>query len=103
MVSAQISVEIGNLAVVEAARMRRLTIAALFFLPMSLVAGLLSMGGSFGLDSGHWWVFFAVAIPLTVAVVYVGARDTGPKPQVLKPKQFSELDSSWLEALGMSY
>ena len=103
MVSAQISVQIGNLAVVEAARMRRLTIAALFFLPLSLVTGLLSMGGSFALDSGRWWVFFAVAIPLTATVVFVGARNTDPKPQLSKPKQFNELDSTWLEALGMSY
>jgi Mg2+ and Co2+ transporter CorA len=103
VVSGQISIEIGYLAVDEAARMRRLTIAALFFLPMSLVTGLLSMGDSFALNSTRWWIFFVAAIPLTIVVIYVGMRDSTPKQERLKPKQFDELNSSWLEALGMSY
>src|SRR5205814_229732 len=103
VVSGQISVEIGYLAVDEAARMRRLTIAALFFLPMSLVAALFSMGSGFALDSARWWLFFVTAIPLTIAVVYVGLRDPLPKRERSKPKHFDELDSTWLEAMGMSY
>ena len=103
VVSGQISVEIGYLAVDEAVRMRRLTVAALIFLPMSLVTGLFSMGDNFALDSSRWWIFFVAAIPLTVAVVYVGLRDPLPKREISNTKQFDELDSTWLEAMGMSY
>ena len=70
---------------------------------MSLVAALLSMGGSFALDSTRWWVFFVVAIPLTAVVVYVGLKDPVPKQASSNTKQYDELDSTWLEFMRMSY
>ena len=103
VVSGQISVEIGYVTADEAVRMRRLTIAALCFLPMSFVSGLFSMGTGFALDSARWWAFFVTAIPLTIVVVYLGIRDSTQKREVLKVKQPSELDSTWLEVMKMNY
>lgn len=56
----------GRRALVEAANVSRLTVLAFFFLPLTFVAGLFSIGGSYGPGGTHFWVYWAVALPLMV-------------------------------------
>ena len=45
----------------------RLTALGFFFVPVSFVATFFSMGGEFGAGQNRFWVYFAVAAPLTFA------------------------------------
>jgi len=83
-----ISVETGKLSVTEAQRIRLLTIAALVFLPQSLVATVLSMNGPFALDAELRWVYWTVAIPLTILVLC--AAFYKPNPWAPIPETTSE-------------
>ena len=55
----------------EASNIRRLTILALIFVPLSYVSSLFSMNSTNALGSPHFWVYFVVAIPVTLLVVMV--------------------------------
>jgi len=57
----------------ETANISRLTILALVFVPLSFVSSLFSMNSENVPGSEHFWVYFAVAIPVT-AVVFLIAR-----------------------------
>jgi hypothetical protein len=48
----------------ETTNLSRLTNLALVFVPLSYTASLFSMGGNIGPGSSHFWVYFAVAVPL---------------------------------------
>ena len=97
----QITIEHGKQSVREASRVTQLTIAALIFLPLSFVASLFSMGGSFAVDSERGWIFFAVAMPLTVLVTFVGLYplQQREKKEILR----DDLNSEFLNVLGLSY
>ncbi|EEU38403.1 uncharacterized protein NECHADRAFT_26045, partial [Fusarium vanettenii 77-13-4] len=60
-------------ALAEAANVGRLTALAFFFLPLTFVAGLFSIDGSYGPSGSQFWVYWAVAIPL-VALAMLLAR-----------------------------
>jgi len=53
-------------SVEEAESARVLALLGTVYLPLSLTAGILSMGGSFAPGQGHFWIFFAVAGPLMI-------------------------------------
>lgn len=53
-------------SVQEAESARVLALLGTVYLPLSLTAGILSMGGSFTPGQSQFWVFFAVAGPLMV-------------------------------------
>jgi hypothetical protein len=55
----------------ETANIRRLTILALTFVPLSFVASLFSMNSANMPGSAHFWVYFVVAVPLTLLVFLV--------------------------------
>lgn len=46
-----------------------LTILVLIFAPMSLIAALFSMGGLFAPGEIHFWIYWVIALPLTIALV----------------------------------
>ncbi|KAH7411531.1 hypothetical protein BKA64DRAFT_663642 [Cadophora sp. MPI-SDFR-AT-0126] len=50
----------------------RLTVLGFFFVPISFVATFFSMGGDFGVGEKRFWVFWCVAVPVTVAALVVG-------------------------------
>ncbi|KAK5052721.1 hypothetical protein LTR84_002587 [Exophiala bonariae] len=52
----------------EARSVRILTVLGMTFLPMSLVASLLSMGGDYLPGESRFWVYWAVSIPSVVLV-----------------------------------
>jgi hypothetical protein len=76
----------------EQADIKRLTVLALVFVPLTFIASLFSMNSQNMPGSKDFWVYFAVAIPVTLLVVFIarppiaslrsiatwgGFRDTG--------------------------
>ena len=57
----------------ETANISRLTILALIFVPLSFLASLFSMNPGYGPGGDQFWVYFVVAVPVTLAV-FVAAR-----------------------------
>ena len=55
-------------AFTETANITRLTILALIFIPLNYVSSLFSMQSSTAPGNSQFWVYFAVAIPLTLLV-----------------------------------
>ena len=55
----------------ETANISRLTILALIFIPLSYISSLFSMNPTNMPGSEHFWVYFAVAVPVTVFVILV--------------------------------
>lgn len=53
-------------SVEEAESTRIIALLGTFYLPLSLTAGILSMGGNFIPGAGKFWVFPVVAVPLTL-------------------------------------
>ncbi|KFX93732.1 hypothetical protein V490_04723 [Pseudogymnoascus sp. VKM F-3557] len=53
-------------SVEEAESTRIIALLGTFYLPLSLTAGILSMGGNFIPGAGQFWVFPVVAVPLTL-------------------------------------
>ena len=78
-----ISLETGKLSFSEAQRITRLTLVAFVFIPLSLVASLLSMNGDFALDSTRPWIYPAVAVPLAIIVCVAGLYAPQPRQDTL--------------------
>ena len=55
----------------EASNIKRLTILALIFVPLSYVSSLFSMNSINGPGGSYFWVYFVVAIPVTLLVVLI--------------------------------
>jgi Mg2+ and Co2+ transporter CorA len=49
----------------------RLTVLGFFFIPLSFIATIFSMGGDFLVGQSKFWVYFAVSVPLTLLVFVV--------------------------------
>lgn len=54
----------GQKSVDEAQNSGLLAMLGVIYLPFSLAAGILSMGGEFAAGADHFWIFFALAIPM---------------------------------------
>lgn len=69
----------------EAVNVRRLTFIALVFIPLSWAASLFSMADDFVPGAAHFWVYFAVSLPLAVGVLswsYLLARPQGLRTEL---------------------
>jgi Mg2+ and Co2+ transporter CorA len=55
----------------ETANISRLTIVALVFVPLAYVSSLFSMSQELGPGGSLFWLYFAVAIPVTTAVFFI--------------------------------
>lgn len=55
----------------ETANISRLTIVALVFVPLAYIASLFSMSQELGPGGSMFWLYFAVAIPVTTAVFLI--------------------------------
>jgi Mg2+ and Co2+ transporter CorA len=73
----------------ETANITRLTILALIFVPLSFVSSLFSMNSENLPGSSHFWVYFAVAIPVTL-IVFIIAR-----PPVRELQKAIQWAKSW--------
>jgi hypothetical protein len=49
----------------------RLTTLATVFLPLGLIVGVFSMGGEYAVGQSRFWMFFAITIPLGMAIAFV--------------------------------
>lgn len=67
----------------ETANIRRLTILALAFVPLGFVASLFSMNPTNMPGSTHFWVYFAVAVPLTLLVFLIARPPTALRRHVV--------------------
>lgn len=72
-------------AISQAEDTRRLTYIAIIFLPMSFMTGIFSMSESYGPGSDRFWIYWAVALPLTVFLIGSLALDL----------RFDSLSSFW--------
>lgn len=61
----------------ETANVTRLTVLALIFVPLSFVSSLFSMNPINAPGNPYFWVYFVVAIPLTLTVVFIARPPTG--------------------------
>jgi len=61
----------------ETANISRLTILALVFVPLGYISSLFSMNPGNMPGSQHFWVYFAVAVPVTVIVFIMARPPTG--------------------------
>lgn len=62
----------------ETANITRLTVLALIFVPLSYISSLFSMNSTNAPGSQYFWVYFAVALPVTLTVVTIARPPTGP-------------------------
>lgn len=69
MATSMLQVTDTRRSLMEAANVKRLTYGALVFIPLSFVAGLFSMSEKVPPWSEHFWVYFAVAVPLVLLVL----------------------------------
>lgn len=79
----------------ETANISRLTILALIFVPLTFVSSLFSMGGDMTPGGRLFWVYFAVAVPLTLVVFLFAHLPTlragGPMDMLRVRKVFLDL------------
>lgn len=55
----------------ETANVTRLTILALVFVPLTFVSSFFSMNSEHAPGGGHFWIYFAVALPVTICVILI--------------------------------
>jgi hypothetical protein len=68
VVTSLVQISDSRRSLVESANVNRLTSLAIVFAPLSFTTGLFSMDTINGPGGAHFWVFFAVAIPITIVV-----------------------------------
>lgn len=71
MATAIIAIEESKRGVEEAQSVGRITYLAFVFAPLAFVASFLSMNANFAQSSSVYWVYFAISVPLSTAVVLV--------------------------------
>lgn len=76
----------------------RVTYLGGILLPMSIVTGILSMGDTFGPGGSMFYVFWAVAVPLTIITLFIVYADKIRRTEVWILEQSSNADSA--EAAG---
>ena len=69
--AALMSIEEGRRATNQNNNLARLTYLATIFIPLSFVSGFLSMAPDISRLRQTFWIFFAIAVPLTVAAFFV--------------------------------
>lgn len=71
VVTAVMSIEESKKAFEQNRSLARLTWLAVTFIPLSFVSSLFSMNGDLSTLSQSFWIFFAVALPLTIFVLFL--------------------------------
>jgi hypothetical protein len=57
--------------IADSKSLARLTVLGFFFIPLSFIATIFSMGGEFLVGQSKFWIYFAVSVPLTLLVFAV--------------------------------
>ncbi|KAF2435204.1 hypothetical protein EJ08DRAFT_580854 [Tothia fuscella] len=75
---AELSLKEARRSIREAKSVKTLTVIAMFFIPLAWTSGLFSMSEQFSPGAKHFWIYFAVSIPLVLLVfVVVGLMQLG--------------------------
>lgn len=69
IVTGLLSIRQADLSMREAMLVSKLTLVALVFIPLSFTASIFSMGGDFLPGASMFWVYFAVAVPVTLVIL----------------------------------
>lgn len=69
IVTGMLNVRQADISLKEARLVSKLTLVALVFIPLSFTASIFSMGGEFLPGSSLFWVYFAVALPVTLIIL----------------------------------
>jgi hypothetical protein len=76
VVTSLVQISDARQSFVETANISRLTVLALVFVPLSYISSLFSMNTTNMPGSPHFWVYFAVAIPVTLIVILIARPPT---------------------------
>ncbi|KAF2734294.1 hypothetical protein EJ04DRAFT_467026, partial [Polyplosphaeria fusca] len=71
MVASFVQIIDARRSLAETTNISRLTILALVFVPLTFVTGVFSMNPKFGPGGAHFWLYFAVALPMTIVMFCV--------------------------------
>ncbi|KAF2106668.1 hypothetical protein BDV96DRAFT_507425 [Lophiotrema nucula] len=63
-------------SLIETANVTRLTVLALIFIPLTYIASIFSMSDQFGPSGSEFWVYFTVAVPVTLIVILIAKPPT---------------------------
>ena len=82
-------------ALLETANVTRLTVLAVIFVPLSFVATLFSMNEKFGPGGSMFWMYFAIALPISLFVLFFArvSRSDWHLPLWLRKWRFLEKKS----------
>ncbi|KAL6713409.1 hypothetical protein ACLMJK_008874 [Lecanora helva] len=69
IVTGMLNVRQADISMRETRLVSKLTLVALVFIPLSFTASIFSMGGGFLPGSSQFWVYFAVAVPITLIIL----------------------------------
>ena len=69
IVTGMLSVRQADISMQETRLVSKLTLVALVFIPLSFTSSIFSMGGGFLPGSSLFWVYFAVALPITLVIL----------------------------------
>lgn len=70
VISAQITTMETRKSLADSKSLSRLTVLGFIFLPLSFTATFFSMGGEFAVGQNKFWVYFAVAVPMSLLVFF---------------------------------
>ncbi|KAE9377400.1 hypothetical protein N431DRAFT_480447 [Stipitochalara longipes BDJ] len=84
LLTALVSIGEGKQTLDENRALAKLTLLATVFLPFSTVATIFSIQGGYGPGEGMFWMFWAIAIPLTAFVLVISALYYGIGVSILK-------------------
>lgn len=85
VVASLVQVVDGRRSFAETANVSRLTVLALIFVPLTYVSSLFSMNSDYSPGSHFFWIYFVVALPVTICVILVA------KPPVVILRRVSNL------------
>ncbi len=71
IVTGMLSICRANISLEETRLVSKLTVVALIFIPLSFTASIFSMGGDYQPGSSHFWVYFSVALPMTLIILAI--------------------------------
>lgn len=77
LLTSLVAIGAGKQGLDESHSVSRLNLLAIIFLPFSTIATILGMQGSYAPGAGSFWLFWAVAIPLTAAIFGMSALHGG--------------------------
>ncbi|VUC32577.1 unnamed protein product [Clonostachys rosea] len=69
MATTMVQLQDSQRSILEAVNVKKLTLIAIIFIPLSWVSSLFSMSDGYAPGQANFWVYFAVAVPFAVLVV----------------------------------